>query len=756
MATAQPPRSVPPPPAIDIGDGDGDVIDLRAYAATLWRRKWAILLLVLVTTMVTTLVVQSQTPIYAAQATLLIDQQQRRVLSIEQIYAMEGSGREFLETQAALLRSRTLAARVVRELNLVQHPEFDPAQRAEPRIRLPDVRAWVANLRDLTGLLPVRLPAQLDAGESRDPDAAAARRVDAVAGALTSRTRVTPIRGTQMVTIAVEMADARSAARIANALGHAYIESQLDARMDMAMTATTWMNARLEDLRTTLRDAEQALQMFLDVENLVDVQGIATVATNELSMTSSRLNEAQRARVDAENQYRQVQAAHNAGDLDALLTLRVVLASGQVQQARTDEARARAQLDELSQRYEPRHPAMEAARTELQTARDNLNMQVQQVVIGVERNYELAVANERTLMRAFEATRGEVQDISRKEFRRIELQREVDTNRALFDTFLERLRETSATADLQTVSARIVDPAMTPGSPVRPNVRRAATSSALLALLAGMGLALLLESLTNTFRSIEDVENLLSLSVLGILPLSKQTKRAEVMRLYNSDKHRPFAESVRTLRTSLLLALAEREHPIIMVTSTLPGEGKTVTASNLALALAQHGRVLLVDGDMRRPSLGKSFGLQTGTVGLANLIAGNASIEECVRPIEELDLLPAGTVPPDPLQLLASPRFLEVMDTLARQYDCVVLDTPPLQAVSDAVMLSAAASAVVFVVQSERTPAPLAKRAVGVLLQNNAPVVGVALNQVDVQRAQRYGYRYAGYYDYYGYSRSKT
>lgn len=726
-------------------DDDDDEIDLLQLWRTIWQRKWSIASLVIIVVMLTALVVLSITPIYRAVATLLIEQKAAKVVSIEQVYGLEGTGNEYLQTQFELLRSRSLAERVVRQLKLTTHPEFDPRQQPEPLI---DIKGIFAGL-SLAKALPVTLPEDLEEGV----DPTEAEIFDQVTRAFMERINVEPQGKTQMVKVEVQMADAGMAAQAANALAKGFIESQLEASMEMSMTATNWMNSRLGELRGKLKEAEDRLQAYREQENLVDVQGVATVTANELSLTGDRMIDARRQRAEAESQYRQVQSMRGGG-WEKLATVPAVLGHPLIQQFKAEEARARAKVEELSKRYGPRHPSMESARTELKAATASLRGQVEQIVAGIERNYQLAMANESSLRASFEANKSQIQNISRKEFRLRELQREVDTNRALYDTFMNRLKETSATSDLETANARVVDQATVPTHPVKPRKSLIVGVAGLLALFVGIGIALLLEALNNTFKSTEDVESKLNLPVLGILPLVKgKTERGRIARLFQTNTDKGFAESVRTIRTSLVLAGMDNPHKRIVITSSIPGEGKTSVAANLAFALAQMGdKVLLVDADMRRPTLAKSFDQPVGTPGLANLIAGTARLEDCLRRIDGVDLLTAGTVPPNPLELLSSPRFEKLLEALSGHYARIIIDSPPTQAVSDAIVLGTLADALIYVVKSEATAAPLVVKGVGQLLQNNAPVTGVVLNRVDIKKAQKYGYSYGGYYDYYGYS----
>jgi polysaccharide biosynthesis transport protein len=244
--------------------------------------------------------------------------------------------------------------------------------------------------------------------------------------------------------------------------------------------------------------------------------------------------------------------------------------------------------------------------------------------------------------------------------------------------------------------------------------------------------------------------------VLGILPLIKGVERKDLARMFTNNQDKSFSESIRTIRTGVVLSGIDQPHKVMVITSSIPGEGKSTVAVNLAFALGQMEKVLLIDADLRRPTVAKNFDFPVGSPGLANLIAGTAKLDECIRHGYGVDILPAGTVPPNPLELLSSPRFAKAMEVLKSKYDRIIVDSPPTQAVSDAVVLSTFANALIYVVKSDATAIPLVEKGVGQLLQNNAPVKGVVLNQVDIKKAQKYGYSYGGYYDYYGYSDAKT
>ncbi len=720
-----------------------EVIDLMPLAKTIWRKKWGILSIVILTMLLASLVTMSINPTYRATATMQIDQQEAQVVSIEKIYGINDSN-EYLQTQFELLKSRALAERVVKELKLTTHKDFDPRQAEPPMF---DIKGMIIDF-DIHNLIPGLLPEDF----SEDKQPTDAQVFDRVVRTFMSKITIEPIRKSQLVKISVDMHDRKLAAQAANALGHNYISSQLDAEMEASITATNWMNERLVELKNNLQESENKLQAFKDKEGLIDVDGIVTVTADELSAINNRLVDARAKLAEIQSQHQQVKSIDKA-DWQKLSSMPAVLSNRLIQQFKTEEARAKAKVDELSKRYGKRHPTMQAALSELASAQASLKSQVEQVVASIKRQYQIASANVWSLKRSVETNKSEIQDISRNEFKLRELQREIASNRAIFDTFMNRLKETAATADIESTNARIVDSAVIPSWPIKPNTKMIVILFGLLAGLLAVFLTIVLYILNNTFKSVDEVESKLNLPVLGILPKIKKSNDVSIAQTFHKNADKIFAECIRTIRTSVMLSSIDKHQKIVMVTSSIPGEGKSATSINIADAMGQMEKTLLLEADMRRPTVSKVLNLMPGTPGLANLIAGNATYEECVQELYGgIDTIAAGIVPPNPLELLASDRFKEVIKELEEKYDRIIIDCPPVSAVSDAVLLSTMAESVIFVIHSDSTDQKIVQKSVGTLLQNNAPVKGVILNKVDIQKSKKQGYTYSGYYDYYGYT----
>ncbi|WP_027856292.1 GumC family protein [Marinobacterium jannaschii] len=712
-----------------------DVIDLRQYWRTISRRKWSILGFALVVTLLAAMVVFSMEPVYRATATLLIESKQAKVVSIEEVYGLDGGNNEYYLTQFEILKSRKLSEKVIQRYSLLDHPEFN----REPTFDF--------NWRKIAGdYIP-----ELKPGEPTVEG-----RYQALVNAFSSRVTVSPVRKTQLVKITFEAYSPEFAAKMANALGEAYIENNLEAKLELTVKASSWLNERLGGLKDKLRESEARLQAFRDSEQIVGDNGGLDIVGNELDLLADKLVDARRDRLELENVYRQVQRAGGKADPSAYERIPAVLQHPLVQSYKSSLSEAERKVSELAKRYGPKHPKMVAAQSDVASAKQALYRQINSVISGIKNQYQVSRDSEVALERSLGNTKGELQELGRKEYRLKELQQEVDVNRQLYDTFFTRLNETAATGDLESANARISDPAVAPLGPAKPKKKLIIALSFVVSTLFGVMMAFLLEALNNTVRSSGDIETKLGMPVLGLLPLLKSSRknRHPSYNQYLDDSQSGFSESVRTIRTGLMLSSLDNPHKVVAVTSTVPGEGKTSSALSLAFSLGQMEKVLLIDADMRRPSIARQFDC-AGRQGLSELVAGTCTESEAVFHSEAhgIDLLPAGQIPPNPLELLSSKRFAAVLAELEKHYDRIVIDTAPCQAVSDALVLAPLVGAVVYVVKSDATPTPQVQSGIKRLREVNAPLVGVILNQVNLKKASKYyGEGYSGYYDVYGYS----
>jgi len=742
---------------------DKDTLDLLNLWRVIWRAKWSIGWLVLLSCLLAAVVVSSITPQYIGSTTLLFNDKTPPLMSFQQVKDSGGNATDYLQTQQALLQSRDLAERAVKKLGLTTHPVTDPRQQPKPWFA---PRQWLANL-ELDQWIPGLgrfLPPKKE--ELTEADV-----FNQVTQNLMLHTSVKFVGKSQLLEIEVELPDPALAAAAANALAQGFTDSQLDTSEKSSQTTTAWMNTRLIKLRDNLRAAEKKLQGYREEQGLVDVGGVATISANELEMTGNRMVDARRNRAEAESEYRQAKALGN-GDLSRLSSVPAVLSNPLVQKFQADRAVAQAKVDELAGRYGPKHPSLLSAQTELRTATTSLQLQVQQVVAGIERQYQLATASEASLRQSFNSNKAQIQDIARKEFQLREFQREVDSTRALYETFVTRLKETTATADMDSTKVRIVDPAIVPVDASKPRKTLIVGIVGLVAAVIGVALALLFESLSNTFKTDESIESVLNVPLLSVVPLVVKKSRRQLARLFEDNDNPRFSETIRNLRTWLMLQSSEKPSQVVLVTSTVAGEGKSTIATNLASSLTPLERVLLIDADMRQPTLSLNFDFPPDSPGLANVIAGTARLEDCIVSVGNLDMLPAGKVlppsldmfvaprlpsPADPLNpvqpppqdLLSSPRMARMLEALRSRYRHIIIDSPPAEMISDALLLARHSDAVIYVVKADSTSISQVQRGIAMLQQSHVPVFGTVLNQVDLRKARKYGYHHSrAFYNY--------
>ena len=713
-------------------------IDFVEYLRTLRKRKWAILAFALVVTLVAGVVAFVSTPIYEAATILMVETKQQKVLTIEDVYNAAEDSREYFQTQLEIMKSREVILKAVAKFKLYDQPTLDP--------RAPKKGLLAAFIEQL-GFSQKGAPT-----EWTEKDL-----IQATAGAVSGGLRIAPLRLSQLVNIRFESPDPVVAALVTNAVAQTYIENDLDARYQMTRTASVWLQDRLSGLKENLNKSEQALQDYREKMGIVvSKESSQSGAGSQMGQLQTRLIEARARRAEVEATYKIIKSVSSFNDL---ASQPVVLNSGQVVEAKRQASEAARRLAETSQRYGKDHPRYVQAESENKSAAENLQRQIELVVSSINHEYELALSAEKTLEAAYAAARGTVQGINRKEFELGVREREVESNRQMYDMFMKRAKETNIGVDLQSVVARVIDRATVPGGPIKPNKQSIIMAALFIGLLAGAMLALLVDLLDNTLKTSLDVESRLKEPVLTVLPMltSKDADRRLSTRLVLSAPNSIYAEAIRTARTGVLLSFVDIPSRVLLITSSVPGEGKTTFSCNLALAHASTKRTLLIDADMRRASVSKIFDLDLALPGLSELVAGSAEPVECLQHIEGSDLvvLTSGAIPPNPLELLHSDRFTQTLEALAKQFEVIIIDSPPVELVSDALVIATHVTGVIFVTKAQSTPIPLVKKGLRRLKRANGRIVGVALNALDLSKAEKYHGEYSGYGKY-GYSSYKS
>ncbi|MDX2220921.1 MAG: polysaccharide biosynthesis tyrosine autokinase [Burkholderiales bacterium] len=705
-------------------------LDLLEYWRSITKRKWGILGLVALVAVLTTLVVYAMRPTYRATTTVLIEQGKNKVVSIEEVYNNMGAGsqREYFQTQVEILKSREIAERVVKRLNLTKHPDFDPSLDANRSLYSRHVA-----------------PLFTEASAPSEDQI-----LKSVVDSFRQDLQVQPVRNSQLTQIHFVAHDKELAAKVTNTLAEVYIESDLEAKLAMTQKASSWLTERLGELRKKLDESERALQDYRDRERIVDAKGVAlSGASRQLDELTRSLVESRQKRAEAEAAFNQVQAIRQGKSQAGYESVPAVLRHPLVQKLKEQEAEAERKLGDASKRYGAEHPRMIQASSELASAKENTRRQIEVVVAGISKEYEVARANEQAVANALAQSKGDIQSLNRKEFQLGVLEREAQQNRQLYDMFVARFKETNVAGDLQSTVARVIDAAVVPNLPFAPRKAQIVTIAAALALVLAVMMALLLDRLNNTVNTTFEVERRLGLPLLGYLqklPGGEKKGFHSELAFFN-DSQSLFAESIRTVRTGLLMTALDTPQKVVVVTSSVPGEGKTTISFNLACAMAQVKKTLLIDADMRRPKVGKLLGRDGGAPGLSALVAGTAQASQCIFHDAKSGayFMTAGAVPPNPLELLTSKRFIEVLEKLRETFEIIIIDSPPLQMVSDSLVLAQHATSMVYVVRADSTPHQVARGCIKRLRMIDAPLAGVVLNQLDLEKASRYYGEYGGY-----------
>jgi capsular exopolysaccharide synthesis family protein len=567
---------------------------------------------------------------------------------------------------------------------------------------------------------------------------------------------VGPVADSQLVTVSFESADPELAALRANAVSQSYIDFLRDKNLADITGDQSWFSSRLVQAREDLEVAQQALQDFLDQQGMLETsEGVDALQNQALQLALTARENARQEKLALQRLNNDIQQARTNGTSLELIT--ALNSRGIVTTLKNNLAAARQKVSQLAQRYGPKHPRMIEAVSAVESARSAYETELETVANAVVTDYQRAVRTEAEYNRELNLAEADIQALNRGRAELTKLQDQVKTSRALF----EQLQSGEQRADLlqggiHKINAIIIEEARPGLYPVRPNKKLMVLGWVFGGLVVGIGLAFLLEQMDNTFKGSEDVERRLGLPVLGQLPQLKVVKGKKLAPMsYFVDLPRSaFSESIRTIRTGVMLSILDKERSIVTITSSVPGEGKTTVAINLAHSIQQMKKTLLIDADMRRPMVHRAKKIEQPRPGLAALMTGEATFDEAHEELSDgLHVIPAGTVPPNPLELLSSQRFKDLIAGLQETYEVIIIDSAPTLAVSDAVVVSQLADAQIYVIRSDATPYQAAEQGIKRLRRAKAPLLGCVLNQV-VSGGGKYGYnKYGKYGRYYRYGR---
>lgn len=725
-------------PALPAQQDDGNR-SLAQLLRGLWKNRYLIVAVAALTTVLVTLWTLKQPKVYSAATTIEFDPNPPRPLgrNVEDISSgLESywSTREYYSTQFQVLQSQQLAELVVRQLGLQHDADF---------LGVPAERRQQFRSRTVTD----------------------------AAGVFRGRVKVEPVKDSRLVQITVEDTSPRRAQLLANTLASVYIRQNLDKRMSTTVSALEWLGQQLETLRRQLDTSERALYQYRQQRNLLSTsfEERRDHVGNRISRLSEAVTESQTRRIGVLSRVAELRRAAATQDPMAM-NAPELLASGPLQALRASLEQLRRERDGLAPRYGENAQQMQAISGRIREVESAIQREVRNVLEAAEAELRSVRRTESELRSALAQAQHEGLELNLREIEYGQLLRERENNAKLYGIVLERTKETDLSKLMRVNNVRVLDEALLPGSPVRPRV----PVNIGIGLLAGIVLGLLLANVVlqsdRTMRSEDDVIDELRSTFLGLIPKIGGRQGTRYRYRYGPSKsdseEKPVtnpdlvvhthptsvvAEACRVIRTNLLFMSPDQPFQTIMVASSDPREGKTTVAISLAITLAQSGkRVLLVDTDLRRPRVHKAFGRRPA-VGITSVLVSEATLDEAIEEtdIQNLSLLPCGPIPPNPAELLHSHRFQDLLEQLKKKYDRIVFDTPPVGAVTDALVIGPQLDGTILVTRARKTVRARARSVLGQLRSLGTRIAGVVLNDVDLaQDGNGSYYAYAGRYEY--------
>jgi len=729
---------------------DEEAPSVRDYWQIVRKHKWKIAGCLLTAIAIAAVVVFTKTPIYTAKAKLVIERRGPQVVNIQQVLSesVETDEHSYYQSQYEMLKSRSLAAEVIKALGLEKNPVL--AGKATSTNILTD--AWSA----LTEWIGIDSPSAKT--KPGDPAGVDSRIIDAYAGAV----EVEPVKRSRLVNIAVSTPDPALSAKIANAHANAYISQGTKLRSRANEEARKFLESKLAELKQRGQKSEAALNQFRRSKGIISLDDKENIVVDRLADLNKRLTEAEAERIGLESQAHQIKQR----DYDSLPA---VINNPLIQNLKSQVVTLEAQAANLAAQFKPGYPRLAQIQAQVDEARQRCSQQIKTVVEGINSAYYASSSKEKQLRTQMDRQKSDALALKDASVEYAILSREADTNNQLYDSVLERMKEIGIAAEIPSSNVSILDNAEIPLLPSAPQKKLVLMIAAVLGLMGGLAWAFLSEHLDNTLRTPEDVERYLNLPNLVVvpdffsvpkngstwkLPFVSRTPALDAKLCVPGQSPAPvnlrftvITEAYRKLRASILFSRPGEPPKTILFTSSMSGEGKTISVANTAIMFAQLGyNCLVVDADLRRPSCHRALRVPNER-GLTDFLVGQETLEHVIQPtsVANLSVLNSGSMAPNPTELIASKKMREALDDLKDRYDFIFVDSPPVMPVSDSIILSTMVDGVIFVVRGQETPKHLVKSSIAQLKNKQSKMLGVLLNRVDLRSAE-----YKDYYQYYG------
>jgi polysaccharide biosynthesis transport protein len=711
-------------PNFDTAPDASGGIDFYKYLRIAMKYRWLIASIIAGALLLATAFTLLATPVYRATSSIQIDREAMSIVKVEGVQAEQNTGNDFYQTQYEMLASRSLAERVATTLGLADNARFNAKE---------------------SSLLDTLKGVVLGRKEAADQDVSQEDRASATVNNVKSRVAVQPVRGSRIVRISVDHSFPDVAQNVANGYAEVFIADNLDRRFDATSYARKFLEDRLQQLKVRLEESEKQLVKYAEEQGIISLENNRNLSSADLEAINTKLAEARSERVKAELQWKQAQRTGGLG-------LKQILDSPAIQENRKIRAQLAAQYQQKLAVFKPAFPDMVQLRNQIRELDRQVQSEVEAVKQSIEASFLAAKGEEDQLQTSLENVKSDVVDQRNRSIQYNILQREVDTNRSLYDGLLQRYKEIGVAGGVGTNNISIVDRAIMPTTPISPNLSRNLLMAFLIGLVLSCAMAMLLDYLDDSFKAPEDIERELSLPVVGIVPKPSQNGEAGIADEL-LDPRSAMSEAYRSLRTGLQFATSNGLPRTLLITSSKPSEGKTTTTIQLARALSQIGlNVLLIDGDLRKAAVHVRLECMNES-GLSNVLSGSMQPEDVVQETDfpNLVVMTSGPLPPNPAELLSGPKMPWLLAMAAESFDIVLIDGPPIMGLADAPLLSTVVQSTMLVVAANETRKNVVRTALKRLQMARANVIGALLNKFDAKQVG-YGYGYGyGEFDYHNY-----
>jgi len=720
-------------------------IHLRDYLDVLIRRKWVVIIVLLVTFSSTALFTLTRTPLFDGKGVLKTSAREGRLTNFEDIQSSALKSMEFQQTQVRLLESEQLAIRLIDKLDLRYNPLFNQEVAAElgeeKKVSFGDlIRQTLSSVRNFIRFSPDEAESSLNK-EGKDR-----LLVDGFVNMLRGNTRISPVRNSELIEITYESPDAQLAAQVVNTAMDEFINMHLDSNIASSRTAAKFLEKQIKTAQIKLEKSEKQLNDFSRKAGLVSMDPRLNLVMRQLEELNDALAKARAERIGKEALYQQAIGENNQN-------LAQILQDDLIKKLKGQYATLQSEYQDLSTTFKPAYPKMQQLRAKMEDIERRIVEEKQRIIESIKNDYEAALKKQEYLQVKAEEQKKRAIDLNDKATQYKILLREVETNKSIYQSLLQRSKEVDASLGAAVTNIQIIDRARIPLYPAKPKVSRNLLLGLLLGLFGGVGMAFLLEYLDDTIKNPDELINRFHIPVLGLVPYDKESeddRKAMALKYYNEPRS-PIAESIKTAITSIELSAAEQPPRTILITSVLAGAGKSTLSCNTALSFLSSGdKCLIIDVDLRKPSLHKIFNADNRSKGLSNVLSGMNTLKEVIRTteFEGLDFIASGPLPPNPAELIASSRMRQLLELAGKQYSHIILDGPPYQGFAEILVLANMVDGVILVTVEGDTPRDGVKHFRRSVLNVGGSILGAIVN-----KAGRYkGYGSYSKYSYYAYS----